>query len=237
MGACIAELLPLAGCCVGIMIIMKILLTSAGLVNRSIIGALADLTERPLGEVILSFIPTAANMEEGDKGWLIEDLEVCRKLFKSVDIVDFPALPKEIWLPRMQRADVLLFGGGHTGYLMKSLILAGLAEELPGLLDERVYVGISAGSMVAGPSLDTRYDATVYLEPPIPDSPVKALGFVPFHIRPHLNSPYFPEIRREKLTSAPSDGETYVLDDQSAVAVKDGKASVVSEGEWFKLSG
>lgn len=59
---------------------MKLLLTSGGLMNDSIISALKDLTQKPFNELNLAFIPTASNMEEGDKWWLIKDLEICKKL-------------------------------------------------------------------------------------------------------------------------------------------------------------
>lgn len=68
---------------------MKFLLTSAGFTNKTIIKAFKDLVNKPFEEMNLAFIPTAANVESGDKRWLIDDLNNCRKLnFKQIDIVD-----------------------------------------------------------------------------------------------------------------------------------------------------
>jgi dipeptidase E len=214
---------------------MKFLLTSAGLTNQTIVQALEHLTLRPLDLCGLAFIPTAAHWEDGDKGWLIDDLNVCLKLFRSLDIVDIAAIPPDVWLPRLRQADVIVVGGGHTGHLIECINESGLADQLPELLKERVYVGISAGSMVTGPSLNDHFDSTAYLEAPLGSDLPKSLNLVPFQIRPHLNSPYFPQIRREKLEANPPEGEAYMLDDQSAVAVDGQKVSVVSEGEWFKF--
>jgi dipeptidase E len=133
---------------------MNLLLTSAGFTNQTIIDALADLTNLPLNKSKVSFIPTAANMEDVDKGWLVDDLDACRKIFKSIDIVDFSALPKEVWLPRLQGADVIVVGGGHTGHLMRTIHSSEFANEVRDLFKNRIYVGISAGSMVAGPQLN-----------------------------------------------------------------------------------
>ena len=60
------------------------------------------------------------------------------------------------------------------------------------------------------------------------------LGFVDFHVRPHLNSPHFPKVRDEYLQELAKEiPETiYALDDNSAVSVIDRKARVVSEGEY-----
>ena len=49
---------------------MKLLLTSSGFTNSSISDALLDLTKKPFNELNLAFIPTAANVEKGDKEWL-----------------------------------------------------------------------------------------------------------------------------------------------------------------------
>ena len=217
---------------------MDLLLTSAGLTNQTISNTLAELAGRPLSKLRLAFIPTAANMEDGDKGWLINDLNACRKLFQSIDIVDISALPKEIWLPRLQSTDVIVVGGGHTGHLMRVIHASGFVDEIQNLLQKRVYVGISAGSMVAGPQLDPNKVAQWYSEPVLPDTPTKGLNIAPFTVLPHLNSPCFLKIREDDLRqSYDANIETYILDDQSAVVVKGKRTSVVSEGEWFKLPG
>ncbi|MDD2516348.1 MAG: hypothetical protein PHF26_03980, partial [Candidatus Gracilibacteria bacterium] len=56
----------------GANIIMKLLLTSSGLTNNSIVNALFELTEKKAEETSIVFIPTASNVELGDKGWLID---------------------------------------------------------------------------------------------------------------------------------------------------------------------
>ena len=87
---------------------MKLLLTSAGLTNQTIVKALDELVGKPLDQLKIAFIPTAANLEEGDKGWLIDDLRRLSFLkFKEIDIVDISALPKEIWLKRL-KTNILL---------------------------------------------------------------------------------------------------------------------------------
>lgn len=72
---------------------MKLLLTSAGLTNKTISNALLELTGRPFAELDLAFVPTASNVEAGDKDWVIDDLNYCKNLgFKSIDIVDISAI-------------------------------------------------------------------------------------------------------------------------------------------------
>jgi len=53
---------------------MKFLLTSSGLTNKSISKALFDLVGKELNDTIIAFIPTASNVEMGNKEWFIKDL-------------------------------------------------------------------------------------------------------------------------------------------------------------------
>ena len=218
---------------------MKLLLTSGGLENESIITALKDLAGRPFETLNFAFIPTASNLEAGDKWWLIEDLQVCKKLgFASVDIVDISALPRTIWQKRLEAADVLFVEGGNTFHLMHWLRVSGLAELLPELLKTRVYVGVSAGSIVAGQGL--QFSRSEKSEAEEIDGAIDEVGMslVDFFIEPHIGSVYFPELTFEYAREeAEKTGETlYALDDQSAIQVNEGVVSVVSEGAWKKFN-
>ena len=214
---------------------MKLLLTSSGFSNQSISNSLFDLVGKPFSETKIVFIPTAMNVEEGDKGWLINDLVRCKELgFKEIDIVDIAAVSKEIWEPRLRNADVLLFSGGNTSYLMSQIRKSGLADLLLELLKTRVYVGISAGSMVVSPNLKEKEMQRLYEEPIVDDATNEGLGFVDFLVVPHMNSPFFPRVS-ELVGEVAKDIEIpfYALDDMSAVKVVNGKAEVVSEGEYL----
>jgi hypothetical protein len=53
--------------------IMKLLLTSAGLSNQTITNALTKLLGKSCNGIKLAFVHTAANVEPGDKHWLIDE--------------------------------------------------------------------------------------------------------------------------------------------------------------------
>lgn len=198
------------------------------------IRALRELVGKDFSEATLVFIPTAANVEEGDKWWLIGDLAKCKELgFKEVDIVDIAAVPREIWQKRLENADVIMVGGGNTSYLMRQMKQSGLAEVLSELLNMRVYVGISAGSMVAAPKLKEKKMQRLYDEPIVDDDVNEGLGLVDFLVVPHMNSPFFPRAA-ELIDEVAKDIEIplYAIDDQTAVQVVDGHVTVVSEGAW-----
>lgn len=217
---------------------MRLLLTSAGLANNTILKTLEKLTGKPAKKTKVVFIPTAANVEDGPKDWLITDLNNFQSKGYIVDIVDISAVGKEIWFPRIKEADVILFGGGNTFYLMSWIRKSGLDKELPDLLKTRVYMGISAGSMVPTKNLRMSTSQKSFSEKVFPLKDDEGLGFVDFHIRPHLNSKHFPKLRVKYLREiAENIPETvYAIDDQSAVVVDGKNIEVISEGKWVKFN-
>jgi dipeptidase E len=218
---------------------MKLLLTSAGFTNKSISDALFKLANRPFSKLKLVFIPTAANVETGGKEWLITDLQNCLKLgFAKIDIVDIAAVPKNIWLPQLEEADVIMFGGGNTFYLMEQLKRTKLDKLLPKMLRSKIYVGISAGSMIAGKGLSLASDAILYYENVGQLKEYGALNFVDLSIRPHYNSSFFPMVTDKVLIKmAKGMAEPiYALDDNSAIVVDGAKLTVVSQGKWKRFN-
>ncbi len=217
---------------------MKLLLTSGGLTNKSISQALFDLVGKKPEDTSLVFIPTASNVEMGDKDWFINDLiNINNQHFKSVSITDISAVPEDIWGPQLEGADVLFFEGGNTYHLMKWINKSGLVDILPKLLKDKVYVGLSAGSMVTSPDLALRLSQIIYgddMEEEIMDG----LNFVDFYFLPHLNSPHFPNRMEEKIKEVAKTLSTkiYALDDQSALKIVDDRVEVITEGKYLELN-
>lgn len=218
---------------------MKLLLTSAGLSNQSIANALFELTGKRPEETTVVFIPTASNVEAEDKGWLINDLVNLKKQnFKCIEITDISAVDEKIWKPSLERADVLFFEGGNTYHLMRWLNKSGLTKLLPELLKNRVYVGVSAGSMVTNPDLSIKLFQVIYDKDRLDTGQLKGLDYVDFYFLPHLNSEWFEKMTRENVEKAAQgiNKPVYALDDDSAIKIVDGKLEVVSEGEWFVIN-
>ena len=215
---------------------MKLLLSSTGLSNDTIVKAFNGLVGLPSEEIKIAFIPTASNVEEGDKGWLIDDYINLKKQKYCVDIVDISAVTQDIWKPRIESANVLFLGGGNTFHLMYWVKKSGLDKMLPKLLEDKVYAGISAGSCIAGPTI---YNSVQNLFGEKYNLQIeKGLGLVNLQLIPHLNSDYFPKIREQYLEEAAKDLKepVYAVDDNSAVVVDSDKITVVSEGKWKKFN-
>lgn len=217
---------------------MKLLLTSNGFSNQKIADVLFELVGKKPEDTSLVFVPTASNVEMGDKGWFINDLiNISNQNFKSVAIADISAVSEEVWRPQFEEADVLFFEGGESYHLMNWVNKSGLAKLLPDMLKSKVYMGLSAGSMIVGPDLDLRLSKIIYGGDAAEDS-MSGLGLVDFYFLPHLNSPYFrprtEEILKDVVKDVPR--KMYVLDDQSALKVVDGHVEHVGDGEYLEFN-
>ena len=215
---------------------MKLLLTSAGITNKSIREALLELVGKKFEDTSIVFIPTAANVEKGDKGWFIDDLANLQHLnFKQLEIADISAVPENIWRPKLEEADVLFFEGGNTYHLMEWLNKSGLTGLLPELLKTRVYVGVSAGSMVTNRDLALKLSQVIYGEDLDRSEDMAGLNYVDFYFLPHLNSEYFVNLRKKNIEEVivGMTRKIYALDDNSALSVVDGEVKIISEGEYL----
>jgi dipeptidase E len=110
---------------------------------------------------------------------------------------------------------------------------SGLVDLFPSL-DDTVYVGFSAGSMVLSPRIgeDFVYDPGSY-----PDD--RTLGLVDFSIFPHVDHPDLPEntMAAAEQWAADLGGPAYAICDDTAIRVVDGTVDVVSEGHWRRFPG
>lgn len=99
----------------------------------------------------------------------------------------------------VEEAEAIAVGGGNTFHLLRGLYEANLLEVIRRRVTGGVpYIGWSAGSNVACPTIKTTNDMPV-VEPPSFD----ALSLVPFQINPHYTEAVLPnhngETRAERL--------------------------------------
>ena len=219
---------------------MRLLLTSAGIKNASIRDALVDLLGKPIAESSALCIPTALyghphGSPEGTWRFISgrePQCPMCDLGWKSLGVLELTALPsigEERWVPWVREADVLLVNGGDALYLCHWMRQSGLADLLPSL-EETVWVGLSAGSMVMTPRVGEDF---VESKPSITGDDI-TLGLVDFSIFPHLEHPDLPEntMADAERWARGIGGPAYAIDDQTAIKVVDGAVKVVSEGHW-----
>ena len=218
---------------------MKLLLTSGGVTNPSIHAALVEMLGKPISECNALCIPTA----EWGHPWCNPNsvrrfivgetpADLCALGWKSLGVLELTALPsigEGRWIPWVREADVLLVDGGDATYLAYWMRESGLAKLLPSW-PEKVWVGVSAGSMVMTPRIGEAFSDWRSSR----ESDDRTLGIVDFTIFPHLDYPGFSEntmVHAEKW-AADRVGPAYAIDDQTAIKVVDGGVEIVSEGQW-----
>ena len=219
---------------------MKLLLTSAGVKNASIHAALLDLLGKPVADCSALCIPTGTYGHpkcSPVNAWRFisgsgSQTPMSGLGWKSVGVLELTALPtiaRERWTRWVQDADVLLVDGGDALYLAHWMRQSGLAALLSGLPD-KVWVGLSAGSMVMTPRVGADF---IEQKPPITGDD-RGLGVVDFSIFPHLDYPAFPEnaMPFAERWAATLGNPSYAIDDETALKVVDGRVEVVSEGQW-----
>ena len=218
---------------------MKLLLTSTGLRNQTQRDALHNLLGKPFASANVVFVPTASLAEPGDHSWFVADLNRLYGLgWREFDILELNGLPRQMVLDRLMHADVIYVEGGSHYHLARSITGNGLAGGLLHALEDRVYVGVSAGSMIfsrnlnehsadiIGDAADLHVLGATTLDPP--------LGLFDWYLKPHLYSPDFPERGDDwaDRIAAQAEFPIYFIDDETAIRVDGDQTDIVSEGRW-----
>ena len=131
----------------------------------------------------------------------------------------------------LDAAEAVFVGGGNTFRLLNALYETKVLEALRKRVREGMpYIGSSAGSNVAGPTIKTTNDMPIVYPPSF-----DALAFVAFQINPHYldtdpASTHMGETREQRILEYLEENETPVL------AIREGSAIRV-EGDVPRLVG
>jgi dipeptidase E len=237
---------------------MKLLLTSSGISNPSIHDVLVGLLGKPIAESSALFVPTAIYPFREGPGNALRAISgkakspLCDLGWKSLGVLELTALPsidKEVWAATVREADALLVWGGDPVYLSYWMKHSGLADLLPSLRPETVYVGVSAGSIAMASLFGEAYfdvpkcsgerlssEDLVFTRPEgeitLTLVMAEGVGMVDFAIIPHVEYDDHLDVANAAKWAGRLPVPTYAIDDDTAVTVIDGTVEVVSEGHW-----
>lgn len=142
--------------------------------------------KKPSSDVRAVFITTAANPYPEKERWFVDrDREILRQVGINFSEMDIAGKTKETLRQELSGVDVVLVEGGNTFYLLEQMRKSGFDGLLDELLDNNViYVGSSAGAVVAGPNIEpVKYFDDPKYAPSLRS--YEGLGLVDFLILPH----------------------------------------------------
>lgn len=159
----------------------KLLLTST--FTPELAQELLKMLPTKVSETKLAFIATASEVEV-DKGYVLKDRAAIEALgFAEVVEIDLK-VPED--LAKLDACGVAFVEGGNTYYLLKWIRQSGFDQKLKDFLaDDKVYVGVSAGSIVVGTSIEIAGATEHGDRNDVGIEDTRGLRQVPFMISPH----------------------------------------------------
>lgn len=152
----------------------SILLGSGGFRTPERVAIWAEQMRSVLGGIRrVLFIPYALADHDGYVRTMTE-----RGINAGYELIGIHTQPDPI--AAVREADAILVGGGNTFRLLASLYRFGLLDPIRERVRQVPYLGISAGTNVACPTIKTTNDMPI-VQPPSLD----ALGVVPFQVNAH----------------------------------------------------
>jgi dipeptidase E len=131
----------------------------------------------------------------------------------------------------VNNAESIFVGGGNTFRLLKALYDTDTLNAIRARVKNGMpYIGSSAGSNVAGPTIKTTKDMPI-VQPPSFD----ALGIIPFQISPHFqdpdpNSTHMGETQEERIRQFLEENDTPVFGLREGAMVRVYKGAMILKG-------
>jgi len=213
-------------------IVKTIILTSAGFKTPELQREFLKALPKPPASLKLAYVTTASKVEE-NKDFVERDRKILIELGFQMEEIDIEGKDYEELKILLKNKDIIFVQGGNTFYLLKHVRSSGFEREVKELLEQGViYVGVSAGSYVACPTIDMatwkhqdreRYGVT----------DLNAMNLVPFLLSVHYNR----EKYREALLSGAKDTKLplRILTDDQALLVKDREVTLIGSPDEVKL--
>ena len=131
-----------------------LLLTSGGMPQMK--DEIIKLLQKPAYDVTVAFITTAAKQSE-NIDYLQKDWDIMtNELGFNVEQVDIEGKKEFEVMKLLELKDIIYVEGGNTFYLMKAMRDCNFEKVIKNLLKSgKVYIGSSAGSIVAGRTIQT----------------------------------------------------------------------------------
>jgi dipeptidase E len=197
----------------------KLLLTSTGLSSENVVKKLQSfLTD--LANQDIAIITTAAKGKEQNKYSQLAKKQLEDMGFLKIDFIDLESESSR----NLSSYKIIYVCGGNTFKLLKFAREANFKDSIENLLKrDGIYIGVSAGSIIVGPSIDIANE----VDPDPNDiglSDLVGLNLTDVIILPH----YSPEMENETLNFEKKYGVTVDrINNSQAILIDNGQKIVV----------
>lgn len=191
---------------------MKLFLTSTA---ANVIDKIVPKLPKKPEDTLVAFIPTAGDVYI-NAPWVEDDFKKLTDAKFKIKMLDIEDTDKNDINTALEGIDVVFVAGGNTFYLLDQSRKSGFDKALKNIIDDIVYIGSSAGSVIAGPDLKP---VEIFDDPNVAQlSDTKGFGFVDFVVLPHFGKekygPYHKKVLEEygdKYEIIPLTDEQYIL--------------------------
>lgn len=206
-----------------------LLLTSQGM---QIQDEFVKILPKPAAEIRLAHVITASN-EMRPRSWLDHDRNILVSMGIQVKDVDVQGKNSDDVRSMLQDTDVIYVQGGDPYFLLKHAKESGFDGVVKELIEKGVlYVGVSAGTYLAGPTLEQ----AIWRKPDRDTHGLRAnesaMGLVPF-----LPVVHYLESGKELIRQgiAKTVYPVHILTDDQGLLVQDDVVTFVGSGEEIHL--
>ncbi len=181
-----------------------------------------EYVDKPLDQVKIAWITTAKKGSDS-QDYMEKHYQQMVEMPFDVTEIDIEGKDADELRKLLADKDIIYFHGGNTFYLMRAIKETGFQKVLEEQMEKGVlYVGTSAGSYVACPTLEMcewKSDSKYH---PFDGQDLTGMNLVPFLVSVHFEEQYRDDIKKGK---AQTDLEVYVLTDEQALYVENNQVT------------
>jgi peptidase E len=171
--------------------LIKLLLTSAGFENPKLGKKFLELVNKKSSDIKIAFVPTASRTKEERFYVNKSKLELVKLgiMAKNIKVLE---LDHKISYSEIAKFDAAYVCGGNTFYLLYKARETGFDKAVERFVEEgKVYVGVSAGSIMAGPTIQFSHD----------DNDIKIKHLTGLNLTKIIISPHYTDKEKSEIES------------------------------------
>lgn len=206
-----------------------LLLTSNGMDMKD---EIVKLLQKPAYDTNVAFIMTAAKGEE-DQEYMKRDLFAMKEIGFNVEEIDIEGKSASQVKQLLELKDIIFVEGGNTFYLLAAMRRCNFEKIIRELLELGiVYIGASAGSIVAGKTIQTASNfGTGGDANNVKMTNMKGLNLVPFDIFVHYTPDQAAIIQQKIPNPKKRAKQLKVLADGQAILIQGKETYLLGKGE------